>query len=254
MAWSTRELAELAGTTVNTIRHYHRLGLLEEPERRYNGYKQYGVEHLICLLRIRRLVELGVPLAQIGEVRTNGAIAPDVLRQVDAELAAEAERLRRARSDIATILSTGASADTPSGFESVASRLSEADKSLIHVHTRLYDEDAMKDLQRMAEADEDPTNGEFDALSPEADDATRQRLAERIAPVLVRHLADYPWLSDATGRTSMDERATRETFIDAVANLYNPAQLDVMGRAGVLAQEQLRAARETPPDDVTAAG
>ena len=42
MAWSTRELAGLAGTTVNTIRHYHRLGLLDEPERRYNGYKQYG--------------------------------------------------------------------------------------------------------------------------------------------------------------------------------------------------------------------
>jgi DNA-binding transcriptional MerR regulator len=33
MAWSTRELAELASTTVNTIRHYHRLGLLAEPER-----------------------------------------------------------------------------------------------------------------------------------------------------------------------------------------------------------------------------
>ena len=31
MAWSTRELAELAGTTVNTIRHYHALGLLERP-------------------------------------------------------------------------------------------------------------------------------------------------------------------------------------------------------------------------------
>jgi DNA-binding transcriptional MerR regulator len=43
MAGSTRELAEFAGITVNTIRHYHRLGLLDEPKRRYNGYKQYGV-------------------------------------------------------------------------------------------------------------------------------------------------------------------------------------------------------------------
>jgi DNA-binding transcriptional MerR regulator len=41
MAWSTPQLAELAGATVNTIRHYHRLGLLDEPERRHNGYKQY---------------------------------------------------------------------------------------------------------------------------------------------------------------------------------------------------------------------
>ncbi|MFG1926463.1 MerR family transcriptional regulator [Cryptosporangium sp. NPDC048952] len=237
MAWSTRELAELADTTVNTIRHYHRLGLLAEPERRYNGYKQYGVEHLVCLLRIRRLVELGVPLAQIGEVRTNGAISSDVLRQVDAELAVEAERLQRARADIATILRAGVPADTPAGFESVAPRLSEADTSLLHVHAQLYDADAMKDLQRMAEDEDDPTNGEFDALSADADEATRQRLAEQIAPVLVKHLAEYPWLSDATGRTSHGERVTRETFLDAVANLYNPAQLDVMGRASVLARE-----------------
>lgn len=233
-------MAELTGTTVNTIRHYHRLGLLDEPERRYNGYKQYGVDHLICLLRIRRLVELGVPLAQIGEIRTNGAIAPDVLRQVDAELAIEADRLQRARSDIATILRTGAPADTPAGFESVASRLSEADKSLIHVHAQLYDEDAMKDLQRMIEADADPTNGEFDALAADADEVTRHRLAEQLAPVLAQYVADYPWLTDATGRTSQNERVTRETFLDTVANLYNAAQLDVMARASVLAREQSR--------------
>jgi DNA-binding transcriptional MerR regulator len=47
VAWSTRELAELAGTTVNTVRHYHRIGLLDEPERRNNGYKEYGVPHLV---------------------------------------------------------------------------------------------------------------------------------------------------------------------------------------------------------------
>ena len=29
MAWSTRELADLAGTTVNTVRHYHERGLIE---------------------------------------------------------------------------------------------------------------------------------------------------------------------------------------------------------------------------------
>lgn len=66
MPWSTRQLAELADTTVNTLRHYHRLGLLDEPERRYNGYKQYEVRHLVSLLRIRRLAELGVPLSQIA--------------------------------------------------------------------------------------------------------------------------------------------------------------------------------------------
>ncbi|MFC7531691.1 MerR family transcriptional regulator [Actinoplanes sp. GCM10030250] len=120
MAWSTRELAELAGTTVNTIRHYHRLGLLDEPERRHNGYKQYGTPELVRLLRIRRLVGLGVPLAWIGEAGADGNLSPEALRQVDAKLVAEIERLVRSRSDIAAILRDGAAADTPAGFESVA--------------------------------------------------------------------------------------------------------------------------------------
>ena len=51
MAWSTRQLAELAGTTVKTVRHYHEIGLLSEPERASNGYKQYRTEHLVRLLQ-----------------------------------------------------------------------------------------------------------------------------------------------------------------------------------------------------------
>ena len=80
MAWSTRQLADLAGTTVKAVRHYHKVGLLDEPERLSNGYKQYQVAHLIRLLQIVRLSELGVPLAQIAtldqsEERPDDAIA-----------------------------------------------------------------------------------------------------------------------------------------------------------------------------------
>lgn len=106
MAWSTRELAELAGTTVNAIRYYHRTALLAEPTRRYNGYQQYGRSDLIRLLRIRRLSELGVPLSRIREIFADGAAGPDVLTQVDAGLATEIERLTKARNEIATILRT----------------------------------------------------------------------------------------------------------------------------------------------------
>jgi DNA-binding transcriptional MerR regulator len=109
VAWSTRELAELTGTTVNAIRHYHRLGLLDEPERRSNGYKQYGNRELARLLSIRRLVELGVPLARVGEAGADGTLPPETLRQVDAGLAADIERLVRARCDIAAILRDGRS-------------------------------------------------------------------------------------------------------------------------------------------------
>ena len=34
MGWSTREVAQLAGTTLRTVRHYHEIGLLDEPERK----------------------------------------------------------------------------------------------------------------------------------------------------------------------------------------------------------------------------
>jgi len=248
VAWSTRELAELAGTTVNTIRHYHRLGLLEEPDRRYNGYKQYGVPHLVCLLRIRRLVELGVPLSEIGVARTNGDVPPEVLRQVDAQLAGEIERLNKARSDIAVILRDGAPADAPAGFESVAPRLSEADTSLIHVYTRLYDDDAMKDLQRMAENDNDPVSAEMDALPPDADEATRQDLAERLAPVIAQNLTDYPWLNDPGAHLVKSENVTMQTFIDSVVALYNPAQIDVLTRASLLAHQRPRPTSETGGD------
>ncbi|MCO8273876.1 MerR family transcriptional regulator [Actinoplanes sp. TRM 88003] len=240
MAWSTRELADLAGTTVNTVRHYHRLGLLDEPVRKNNGYKEYGVEHLVCLLRIRRLVELGVPLSEVGVARTSGDVPPEVLRQVDGQLAAEIERLQRARSDIAAILRDGGPADSPAGFGAVAPRLSEADTSLIHVYTRLYDDDALKDLRRMVETDTDPVNAELDALPADADEATRQDLAERLAPVIAGNLTDYPWLNDPAARLIRGEQASMQTFVDAVVSLYNAAQIDVLTRASLLAHEQLR--------------
>ncbi|MBL7260097.1 MerR family transcriptional regulator [Paractinoplanes lichenicola] len=241
MAWSTRELADLAGTTVNTIRHYHRLGLLEEPQRQHNGYKQYGVHDLISLLRVRRLAELGVPLSQIRAAGEQGEVGPEVLRRLDVSLAAELDRLRRVRSDIAVILRDGAAADAPAGFESLAPRLSASDNSLLHVVSQLCDDDARNDLRQMVEAGADPVNEEFDALAPDAGEATRRELADRLAPTLARHLAAYPWLSDPAGRLVKSESVTRQTFVDAVVELYNAAQLDVLVRAGKLARQQLGA-------------
>ncbi|GAB2600643.1 MerR family transcriptional regulator [Pseudactinotalea suaedae] len=247
MAWSTRELAELASTTVNTIRHYHRLGLIEEPERRYNGYKLYGVRDLVTLLRIRRLVHLGVPLAQIGEVVAGGESTPEALRELDAELAASIARLRQARADIATILRENAPADGPAGFESVASALSESDSSIIHIYTQLYDADALADLRRMVEVDVDAgaVGKAIDALPADADEATRTRLAERLAPTLAQNLIDYPWLRDPVKHLARSERVTRQTFVEALTELYNPAQLDVLERAGILAQQRLQEDQQT---------
>ena len=142
-----------------------------------------------------------------------------------------------------TILRDRAPADTPPGFESVASRLSGPDSSLLHIYTQLYDQEALADVRQMIEAG-DPVNDDLDRLPPDADEATRQMLADKIAPTLAQHLLDYPWLSDPAAHLSKSEHVTRQTFIDAVVGLYNTAQLDVLGRASVLAQEQLRLRRD----------
>jgi DNA-binding transcriptional MerR regulator len=82
------------------VRHYHEVGLLPEPERRSNGYKQYGVAHLVRLLRITRLVDLGFSLARIAELGEDDHHPTDALRTADAELGATIERLQRARVEL----------------------------------------------------------------------------------------------------------------------------------------------------------
>lgn len=109
MAWSTRELAELAGTTLNAVRHYHRVGLLEEPERTSNGYKQYEVRHLTRLILIRRLRDLGVPLDRVDQASCPDSSVAE-LGAIDSELAASIDRLQRSRSEIGAILRGSSSA------------------------------------------------------------------------------------------------------------------------------------------------
>jgi DNA-binding transcriptional MerR regulator len=59
-------VAEYAGITVKTVRHYHRLGLVAEPVRDDSGYRRYGSAELLRLVQVRTLAVAGVPLAEIG--------------------------------------------------------------------------------------------------------------------------------------------------------------------------------------------
>ena len=248
MTWSTREVAELAGTTVNTVRHYHQAGLLELPERTSNGYKQYGARHLVRLLQIRRLRDLDVPLAQIQAMDFGGETPATALLAVDADLAASIERLTRARAEIRAILKGTTATDVPSGFEHLADRLSKPERSLMLVMSQLYDESAMADMKKMVEAEEEDAGVEFDALTPDADDATRQRIAEALAPQLAQHIIDYRWLADPKAHLPKGSRITQETLLETAVELYNESQLDVLARASVIASE-LAAENNNPTSD-----
>lgn len=246
MSWSTREIADLAGTTVNAVRHYHQVGLLEQPDRMTNGYKKYQVRHLVRVLQIRRLRDLGVPLDQIEQVGDGGDTSSAALRAIDSDLASSIERLQRARAEIRAILQGSTAADVPPGFEEVAFRLSATDRALVLIYSQLYDEEAMADVRRMLEEESDDARKAFDELPDDADEATRQRIAEGYSVSIARHLIEYPWLREPGKHLTKGARLTGETFVESVTALYNAAQLDVLGRASLLAAERVAAA--TDPD------
>lgn len=62
------QVAGLLGITPKTIRHYHKVGLLAEPQRTPNGYRQYQVADLYHLLLIRRMQKVGLSLSEIKSI------------------------------------------------------------------------------------------------------------------------------------------------------------------------------------------
>lgn len=230
MAWSTRELAELAGTTLKTVRYYHRIGLLEEPERAANGYKRYRVKHLIRLLRIRRLVDLGVPLSDIPAMEESDENAEQTLRALDAELKASIERQQRMREEVALILRRRSLVDLPPGFDGNVADLSEVERSFLLIYSRVLDATAMTTLRELHSTPRPPVQAEFDALPADADEAARQRLAETYAPMVRHQFEEHPSLK----AVATSEALTKSVVLQGLVELYNPAQLDVLQRLNTL--------------------
>ncbi|MFJ1455594.1 MerR family transcriptional regulator [Nocardia sp. N2S4-5] len=236
MAWSTRQLAALAGTTLRAVRHYHEVGLLDEPERASNGYKQYRTEHLLRLLQIKRLSDLGVPLAQIAAMGRADEDPDEAIRVLDAELAATIERLQRIRAELAVILRDRAPADVPAGFGHLARELSESDRSMIMIYSRLFTPEAMAQLTDMV-AHRHPTDDEFDELPADADAAAIGDLAARMAPVVRELQRRHPWAADPAAYSQRSVEVTEDAVVQALRDLYNPAQLQVLRRVDALIAE-----------------
>lgn len=62
------QLAKRAEVGVETVRFYERQGLLEEPDRRASGYRQYEESVVQRLQFIRRAKELGFTLNEIKDL------------------------------------------------------------------------------------------------------------------------------------------------------------------------------------------
>lgn len=103
------ELAATVGVTTRAVRHYHHQGLLPEPERLSNGYRDYTLRHAVALARIRRLTELGLGLAEIKDVLAEdaGKDLVEVLTELDEDLARQETALRERRTRLRALLAGG---------------------------------------------------------------------------------------------------------------------------------------------------
>lgn len=233
MAWSTREIARLAGTTLRTVRHYHEVGVLDEPERMPNGYKSYRTEHLVRLLEIRRLTRLGLPLSTVAKVMHDSHDLADALDAAEAELGATIAQLQRAQQDIAALRRQPVDTDLPheAAVAAAGADLSAADRSLYAVITQVAGEQGIPHWSSILRGfTRTPAFDEFDTLSVDADEETRQRLADLMAPPTVALLAEHPLPADAVPPSIREQAAFGRTVIDTMVDLYNPAQLDVIVR------------------------
>jgi DNA-binding transcriptional MerR regulator len=101
------EIGDLLGIAPKTIRHYHDVGVLPEPERGENGYRLYTGADLRRIQRIRELQAFGLSLRQIKYILE--ADEPDThlrafLTQRDRDLADEIHRLQQQQARVRAFL------------------------------------------------------------------------------------------------------------------------------------------------------
>lgn len=109
---SIGQIAKRANVGVETVRFYERQGLLDEPQRRVSGYRQYDDEAVAVLRFIRRAKQLGFTLKEIKGLLSlrldRTATRADVRQQAQAKLAdieaklADLQRMQQALAKLVT--------------------------------------------------------------------------------------------------------------------------------------------------------
>lgn len=83
------DFVQLTGSTLKTIMYYHKIGLLQEPERSPGGYRLYGPSELSRMRLIKHLKSLGLDLKRIkdtlGDIHNHKTLR-EVLQSLRVEL------------------------------------------------------------------------------------------------------------------------------------------------------------------------
>lgn len=243
------QAAAFVGVTVRTVRHYHALGLVAEPERDDSGYRRYGSGELLALVQVRTLAAAGVPLADIGqmleaEAAGFAAALADVARQLTArveELLARRETLHR--------LADGDRALLPDRACAVLERMSDlgfepeyvaAQREALVLARAMVPNGFTGFLTQLERGLEDPEHIDlakrgWQAQSWEPEDPRIEELASAMAE---RYLANPALLAD---RTSQQEWARAKAQYELINN-HREEQAPVAARLTALTEAKLRAA------------
>ncbi len=101
------ELAQQTGLTTKTLRYYEQIGLMQEPDRHANGYRDYGDDAIDRLRFIRDSQAAGLTLAETGEIvgmkaagQSTCAHTRDILAHHLADVDAQIDRLLATRTEL----------------------------------------------------------------------------------------------------------------------------------------------------------
>lgn len=101
------DFVKLTGSTLKTVLYYHKIGLLQEPERSPGGYRLYGSIELNRMRFIKRLKSLGFDLKKIKEIlgdTSNHKSLREVLHSLRVELISEKKSIEVRIAEIEKLL------------------------------------------------------------------------------------------------------------------------------------------------------
>ncbi|MFJ9933750.1 MerR family transcriptional regulator [Streptomyces virginiae] len=243
------QAAAFTGVTIKTVRHYHRLGLVAEPERDGSGYRRYRSADLFRLVRVRTLAAAGVPLAEIGGLLDAGperfaATLEDVHRRLTEQiedLTARRDRLDRLDHGDRALLPDRACAvlERLAGLGFGADYVAGQREALVlarAVLPEIFD----SFLTRLEHALEDPESVELTkrALDAAAWDPYDPRIEELARTLADKLLGDRALLRTPAGFHSRPDAASRYGLV----NHHREEPAPSIARLNTLVEAHLRAA------------
>lgn len=244
----SKDVAEAAHVSIRTLRHYHDLGLLPEPPRSQNGYRDYTALDVARVLRIKRLTSLGFSLSDIAHF--DSASSEDfetTLEALDKELARKIDALQEQRHIIAELRAEHLDPTLPPKFARAIKSfygedgligkqdLTEEDKAALLIAGSLYSESDSEELERFIKEAQNRgavdnlrfLDNRINALAPHATEEEQTMLVNEAMSIL------EPLLDTLDPNNWLKEDDANWSLVDSLVDTEpNPAKKAVTVRIG----------------------